>query len=198
MMEGIAREGNGNYFYIDTIDEARRIFGEDLPSTLEVIAADVKIQVEFDAGTVAKYRLVGYENRLLDNEDFDDDSKDAGEIGPGHTVTALYELELHAESTSETGLLAQVRLRHKEQYGDESRLQEQGIKLSQVQPSYEEASDGFRFATAVAEFAEILRGSMHSEGARFDEVIEVAQGANDGDWQETEFIELARTARDLY
>ena len=197
MMEGIAREGNGNYFYIDTLDEARRIFGEDLPSTLEVIASDVKIQVEFSADTVKRYRLVGYENRLLENDDFEDDTKDAGEIGPGHTVTALYELEIDPGAASETGLLAEVRLRHKPQFGDESQLQEQGIKLSQIAGSYADASAGFRFATAVAEYAEILRESKHSEGARFTDVIEIATGATGGDDAKAEFVELASRAASI-
>ena len=196
LMEGLAREGNGNYFYIDSIAEAQRIFGDDLASTLEVIAADVKIQVEFDATNVVRYRLVGYENRLLDNEDFDDDTKDAGEIGPGHTVTALYEIEIAAESESESGLLADVRLRHKEQYGSQSRLQEQSIKMSQVKSSFEDASPGLQFAMAVTEFAEILRDSKHSDGMRIDDVITIAS-ANADDDAKSEFVELATTARDL-
>lgn len=198
-MEGLAREGNGNYFYVDTIEEARRIFGTHLTSTIEVIAADVKIQVEFNEESVARYRLVGYEKRVMANEDFRNDASDAGEIGPGHTVTALYELELHPEQTSPNNLLAEVRVRHKEQYGDESREQSTSVKLSQIAQTFNQASDDFRFATAVAEFAEILRHSKHSEGARFSEVRDIAatSGATGDQWRE-EFLTLVETAANLW
>ncbi|MFU8804881.1 MAG: vWA domain-containing protein [Bradymonadaceae bacterium] len=198
-MEGLARKGNGNYFYIDTIEEAQRIFGTHLTSTIEVIAADVKIQVEFNEDSVARYRLVGYEKRVMDNDDFRNDSADAGEIGPGHTVTALYELELHPEQSSPNNLLAEVRVRHKEQYGDESREQSTSVKLSQIAQTFNQASDDFRFAAAVAEFAEILRHSQHSEGARFFEVRDIAatSGATGDQWRE-EFLTLVETADNLW
>lgn len=197
-MEGLARDANGNYFYVDTIEEAQRIFGTHLPSTLEVIAADVKIQVEFNADAVSRYRLIGYEKRLMNNEDFDNDARDAGEIGPGHTVTALFELELHEEQTSPNNLLATVRVRHKEQYGEESREQSMGVKLSQMKETFALASGDFRFAAAVAEFAEILRGSIHSEAQRLAEVIEIAEGAGaDEDHWRREFSDLVLKATRL-
>ncbi|QDG51532.1 VWA domain-containing protein [Persicimonas caeni] len=197
-MEWLARDGNGNYFYVDSEQEAQRIFGDNLPSTLEVIASDVKIQVEFDQTSVARYRLVGYENRVMANEDFDDDTKDAGEIGPGHTVTALYEIELSPDAAASTNNLATVRMRYKPQYGDESKLLQRGIKMSQVKDTFEGASDSFRFAAAVAEYAEILRESKHSEGARYDDVLSIAQGANPGaDPQKTEFVDLVGMAKTI-
>ena len=176
-MENIAKRGNGNYFYVDSLQEAARVFGTELSSTLEVIAADVKIQLEFNADAVVRYRLIGYENRLLDAEDFDDDAVDAGELGPGHTVTALYEVEL-SEQVSDAAALVDVRLRYKSQYGTESKLLERGIKVSELRDSFDGASDGLRFAAAVAEYAEILRGSQHSEGDRFDDVLSIIDGVD--------------------
>jgi Ca-activated chloride channel family protein len=197
-MEALARDGNGNYFYVDSEAEAQRIFGSKLASTLQVIAADVKIQVEFDAASVAKYRLLGYENRVLDNEDFEDDTKDAGEIGPGHSVTALYELELTPTADTSTNFLSTVRLRYKAQYGEDSKLLERGVKVSQIADTFADASDSFRFAAAVAEFAEILRGSKHSADERYDDVESIATGAAPSDdAQKQEFIDLVDIARGL-
>jgi len=196
-MEALSRDGNGNYFYIDSQAEAARIFGEGLPSTFEVIAADVKIQVEFADDTVTRYRLVGYENRLLDNEDFEDDAKDAGEIGPGHTVTAFYEIEVDENVVSETGLLAEVRIRHKDQYGEASTEYSQGIKMSQIQTDFESASEDLKFAAAVVEFAEVLRGSMHTDGTTMLEVRDLA-AANTGSRPERlEFVDLVDIAWNL-
>lgn len=198
MMEHIARVGNGNYFYIDTEAEATRIFGEDLPSTIEVIAADVKIQVEFNADVVDRYRLIGYEKRMLDNEDFEDDFVDAAEVGPGHRVTALYELELHDE-IDRSQLLGEVRVRHKEQFGEESREQSSLLKVAQIWDDFDGMSQGFRFAAAVAEFAQILRGSQFVQGARFDEVRAVAEdAAYAGNGDQQEFLELVEIAKRLW
>lgn len=198
MMEHIARVGNGNYFYVDTEEEAERIFGEGLPSTIEVIAADVKIQVEFNADVVDRYRLIGYEKRMLDNEDFDDDLVDAGEVGPGHRVTALYELELH-EEMDRSALLGEVRVRHKAQFGEESREQSSLLKVGQIQDDFEGTTTGFRFAAAVAEFAQILRGGQFVQGARFDEVREIAEGgADEGYGDQQEFLELVDLAKGLW
>ncbi len=198
IMESLARDGNGNYFYIDSIEEAQRIFGENLPSTLEVIAADVKIQIEFQSDTVVRYRLVGYENRLLNNEDFEDDTKDAGEIGPSHTVTALYEIEVDEQSMSETGMLAEVRIRHKSQYGEASSEYTQGIKLTQVHPTFEDASGDFQFAAAVAEFAEILRSSKHTDGMGISDVQAIATANSSSDQpKRMEFLGLLDAAINL-
>ncbi len=198
-MEALARDGNGNYFYVDNEQEADRIFGSALASTLEVIASDVKIQVEFDPDTVSRYRLIGYENRVMDNQDFDNDAKDAGEIGPDHTVTALYELDLADGADTSSNYLATVRLRYKAQYGVDSKLLERGIKASQIEGSFEQASPSFRFAAAVAEYAEILRESKHSAGARFDDVEQIArQAAPAGDDQKQQFVDLVDIAKGLW
>ena len=197
-MENIAKEGNGNYFYVDSLEEAERVFGTNLPSTLEVIASDVKIQVEFNAEAVTRYRLVGYANRVLDNEDFRDDTKDAGEIGPGHSVTAYYELEL-AQGAAEQASLAEVRVRHKSQYGEASTESSQTIKMSSAQETFEAASGGFQFGAAVAEYAEILRQSKHSEGTDFAGVRAIleAHGANEQPDRQ-ELLELVTQAEQLH
>ena len=195
-LEAYARNTNGNYFYIDSTQEADRVFGTDVVSTLEVIAADVKVQIEFDSDAVLRYRLVGYENRLLANEDFEDDTKDAGEIGPGHTVTAIYEIELDQSVTPQSGFIAEVRLRHKEQFGTESLLQTQSIKPGQVIDTLEDASTDLRFAMAVVEYAEILRGSMHVDGEPDIDQIEALVGTPQQP-SRLEFLELVGDARPL-
>ncbi len=197
-MENIAKEGNGNYYYVDTIAEAERVFGTDLPSTLEVIAADVKIQVEFNNEAVTRYRLMGYDNRVLNNEDFENDAVDAGEIGPGHTVTAYYELELTPDAAAEA-LLAEVRVRHKSQYGEASTEFSRGIKMNQIQTSFDAASSDFQFAAAVLEYAEVLRGSKHSDGARFDDILTILGNHSDASQpKRSELISLVEGARMLW
>lgn len=199
-MEHLARVGSGNYYYIDTIEEARRIFGDHLPSTLEVIASDVRVQVAFDEEVVSRYRLVGYEKRVLDNEDFEDETTNAVEIGPGHTVTAFYEIELHDEPAEDRPFLAEVRVRYKEELGAPESLEIQNfIKLSQILESFEAATPGFRFAAAVAEYAGILRHSQYVDGARFDEVHQIADDARyAGDEYQEEFLDLVNRAAALW
>ncbi|HEX8685607.1 MAG TPA: VWA domain-containing protein, partial [Pyrinomonadaceae bacterium] len=178
MMEKLADKGNGNYSYIDTPAEADKALGEQVAGTLATIAKDVKIQVEFNPRLVAGYRLIGYENRLLADRDFNDDTKDAGEIGAGHTVTALYEVvpagqELEnpgvdelkysrpaeAAQNANTSELLTVKLRYKEPGGDASRPVNVGVPDRQA--SYRNASDNFKFAAAVAEFGLLLRDSRY-------------------------------------
>ena len=195
-MENLSKRGNGNYFYVDSIEEAERVFGTDLASTLEVIAADVKIQVAFDPAVVKRYRLVGYENRVMDNQDFRDDTKDAGEIGPGHTVTAYYELELHPNPQVIEDV-AEVRIRYKPQYGTESKELTHAIGTSSIHGSFADASGGFQFGAAVAELAELMRRSAHVDAPDADAVIAViAEHAGD-DPARQELLELARAARSL-
>ncbi len=197
-MERIAREGNGNYFYIDTEDEAYRVFGSELPSTVEVIAQDVRTQVEFNEEAIERYRLIGYEKRVMDNEEFDDEDTNAGEIGPGHTVTAFYEMEL-TENAEESGHVAEVRIRHREQYGEDTKKQIQQIKYSQIHDEFDDASDGFRFAASVAQFAGALRESQFIDEPDFDDIHDVAEGATYDDYSEQqEFLELVNIARDLW
>lgn len=163
-MEKITNAGNGNYFYISNEIEADKVLGRDLFSNIQVIAKDVKIQVEFNDARVAEYRLIGYENRVLANADFDNDVVDAGEIGPGHSVTALYELVMKEESTA--GSIFDVRLRYKEPDEDASKLIEKSIDTYDVGTLETE----FNFAAAVAEFGLILKRSKYMGDATYEAV----------------------------
>ena len=205
-MQGIAQNGNGNYAYIDSLDEARKVFVGEMGGTLLTVAQDVKLQIEFNPAHVREYRLVGYENRLLAAEDFNDDRKDAGELGAGHRVTALYEIvpvdgagrsggvdPLRYQSRRDEAdrargeELAFVRLRYKEPRGTESRLMERPVGIDMSEPS-----DDFEFATAVAGFGMILRDSEHRGSMSVRHVLALAEdglGA-DLDGYRGEFIEL--------
>ncbi len=193
-MEAIAQNGNGNYFYVDGLEEARRIFGTELPSTIEIVASDVKLQMEFDPTTVKEYRLIGYENRLLNNEDFDNDTVDAGDIGPGKRVTAFYEIVLHPGVTS--GQLAMGRARFKQPFAETSELSEQVIKLSN-RVDFAQASEDLRFGAAVVEFAEILRESKHVDMADLSAVRSIALDASGDSAKRAEFITLIDLAANL-
>jgi Ca-activated chloride channel family protein len=166
-------------------------------STLEVIVSDVKIQVEFDEQAVEKYRLNGYDNRSLDNEDFDDDSKDAGEIGPGHTLAAFYEF-VPVEQVAPEGEVAEVRLRYKDEYGKESKLLKRQAESQGLIAPLEQKSADFRFGAAVAEYAEILRESHYSEGARFDDVVSMDESVTKDRDRRREFVDLVDQAADLW
>ena len=197
-MEELADNGNGNYAYIDTQNEALRVLGENLVSTLQVVAKDTKIQVAFNPGAVERFRLIGYENRILEHDDFDDDAVDAGDIGAGHSVTALYELELADDAS---GQLAEVRVRYKEPSEDESTEHLWAIDASERLQSFDDGSESLRFGAAVAEFAEILRHSEHSEGHRFGEIREIADQAAPADSRstsKTEFLTLVDDAAALW
>ena len=216
MMEQIADHGNGNYSYIDSEKEAHRVLVEQASSTLVPIAKDVKLQVEFNPAVVEAYRLVGYENRLLDDQDFNDDEKDAGEIGAGHTVTALYEIvpagtgkygakvdELKYQEDAEPNAqptldeTMHVKIRYKAPDGDQSQLLEFPVG-SDVLPMAK-TSDDFRFSAAVAAFGMLLRDSEHRGTATFDKVTRLARGAmgQDKDGTRSEFIDLVRKAAEL-
>jgi len=198
LMEQLADHGNGNYAYIDTQNEALRVLGDNLVSTLQVVAKDLKIQVDFDTKSVERWRLIGYENRVLNNEDFANDAVDAGDVGAGHSVTALYEIDLTDEPAG--GNLAQVRMRYKEPTSDESTEHEWILAAEDRVESFESASDSLRFAASVIEFAEILRNSPHSEGERFLDVISIASEAS-GETErspiEEEFLTLVEIAGTL-
>lgn len=216
-MEQIADHGNGNYYYIDGELEAKKVLVTDLRGTLFTIAKDVKIQVEFNPALVASYRLIGYENRLLADEDFEDDRKDAGELGSGHTVTALYEvIPVGAETTTSvpdrgdlkyqdnalteaayaSGELMTVKLRYKAPDGDTSRLIERVVKHS---TSDVQAADNFYFSAAVAEFGMILRDSEHKGTASLDQVLALAREAqgHDREGYRAEFIRLVEDYREI-
>ena len=218
-MELLADRGNGQYNYLDSIDEARRVLVSEMAGTLFAIAKDVKIRVEFNPAKVAAYRLLGYENRLLAAEDFEDDRKDAGEIGAGHAVTALYEMvPTGAESPAIAGLPAAVRPRYQQVApgvggGDELLTLEMKWKAPDARRSepalvtalpdrvvpMEQASADFRFASAVAELALLLRESDHRADAQYARLIERARAARgpDADGYRAEFVRLAEAAAAL-
>ena len=214
-MEKIADHGNGNYAYIDTALEARKVLVDEVGSTLVTVAKDVKLQVEFNPARVQAYRLIGYENRLLADEDFNDDEKDAGDMGAGHTVTAFYEVvpagtegggevdPLKYQEIRETSEalgsndVLTVKLRYKAPDGDESLLLSRAV--SYVEAPISQASQDFRFAAAVAEFGLLLRDSAHKADASFDQVLTLAEGSGTAAANDTrfEFLHLVRTARQL-
>jgi Ca-activated chloride channel family protein len=174
MMEQLGDKGNGNNYYVDTLDEAKRIFQEQLSATLEVVAQDVKLQVEFDPAVVARYRLVGYENRDIADQDFRKDEVDAGEIGAGHQVTAVYEIEKKAGAGDD---LLTVRIRHKAPRGIDATEATFGFDPAKAAPSLASASADLQFAFAVAAFAEVLRGSEDSEHWSLAKIREIAAAA---------------------
>ncbi|MEQ1765781.1 MAG: VWA domain-containing protein, partial [Pyrinomonadaceae bacterium] len=214
MMEKLSNKGNGNYAYIDSRSEARKALGEQVAGTLLTIAKDVKIQVEFNPALVAGYRLIGYENRLLADRDFNDDRKDAGEIGAGHSVTAIYEvvpagvaiqndgIELKYSETKRSDTrfaneLATVKLRYKEPAGDQSKLLTVGVldNPSTIQA----ASENLRFAAAVVQFGLLLRESRYRGQADFSMAKRLASSATASDLKgyRSEFLELLDRARNL-
>ncbi len=216
MMEQLADTGNGNYAYIDTINEARKVLVDEVQSTLQTVAKDVKIQIEFNPAIVAEYRLVGYENRELSREDFNNDQVDAGEIGAGHSVTAIYEIALvNSESLSVDPLrytqqaptsnqvnldeLAFLKLRYKPTDADESLLLEQALEVADIKSLINETSDNYRFATAVAGFAQLLRDNDQTSNLDYDRVLELAQSSKGEDefGYRSEFIQLVRNAQAL-
>jgi Ca-activated chloride channel family protein len=213
-MEQMADKGNGHYAYIDSFREAHKVFVHEFGGTLFTVAKDVKIQLEFNPARVQSYRLLGYENRLLAREDFDDDRKDAGEMGAGHSVTALYEVvpvgatpvALGSDSLTyqevsvrpsarRTNELLTVRVRYKEPQGTRSRL----LEMPVVDRGHERASEDLRFASAVAEYALLLRESEHRGSASYDQVLALARGArgDDPEGYRGEFIGMVETARTL-
>ncbi|MBX7096597.1 MAG: VWA domain-containing protein [Myxococcaceae bacterium] len=191
LMEQLADKGNGNHFYCDSLFEAHRIFVEQLGSTLEVVAQDVKFQVDFDPAQVKRYRLVGYENRDLADRDFRNDKVDAGEVGSGHSVTALYELELAAGAGEG---LATVRVRAKKPRGTEASEWAFPVHAAALHSSAEAAGKDFQFAAAVMGAAELFRQSPHAKGTRYDDVLALARGAADTA-DRRQFVELLEKAR---
>ena len=189
MMERLANEGDGNYFYVDSAEEAQEVFGEDLVSTIHTIAKDVKIQVEFNPEVVYAYRLIGYENRDIADVDFRNDAVDAGEIGRGHEVTALYDVVLLDEVPG--GELATVRVRAKKP-GPESPAKEWTTTLSErdVRAELADTSDSFRLAVAAASFAEKLRRSPYAEELSWEQIRELAASASRGTGEDAELIGL--------
>jgi len=190
MLEKLADKGNGNYAYVDSFAEAKKVLVEQATGTLLTIAKDVKIQVEFDPKRVQSFRLIGYENRVMSHSDFHDDKKDAGEIGADHTVTALYEVV----SPAERGELGVVKLRYKLPTATSS--EEVRTSVKDDGKSLAQSSPDLRFAAAVAEFGMLLRDSPHKGMASFGEVMNLAEGASD-DERRSEFLGLVRKAKAL-
>ena len=215
LMEQLADAGNGNYAYIDTLNEAQKVLVDEMSSTLNTIASDVKIQVEFNPAVVAEYRLIGYENRALNREDFNNDRVDAGDIGAGHTVTALYEISLvgsnggyidplrysrgSTQSRQHKDEIAMLRLRYKQPASTESRLIEQPIRVADIGNDLGRSSERYRFAAAVAGFGQLLRGGKFTGDYRYDDVLDLARGARGSDTfgYRGEFLSLVNLARSL-
>jgi len=216
-MEQIADNGNGNYAYIDNFNEAKKIFGQELGGTLHTIAKDVKLQIEFNPAHVKEYRLVGYENRKLKNGDFNNDKKDAGDLGAGHTVTALYEIiptnsaknvaekvdplkyqtrSVKSDAQSNPEWMT-IKLRYKKPDGKVSKLLE--VTTGDKGISLEESSNNFRFSAAVANFAMLLRDSKFKGNSNYDSVLELAKNSKGKDafGYRNEFLELVQKAKSI-
>lgn len=217
-MQKLADKGNGNHAYIDGMSEAKKVLVSEFGGTLFTIAKDVKLQIEFNPAKVQGYRLIGYENRMLAKEDFNDDKKDAGELGSGHTVTALYEVipigvkdtfltkvddlkyqknKTDPGKSSNNGEILTVKFRYKAPDGDVSKLIEHPVMDEQV--NIAKTSNNFRFAAAVAELGMLLRNSEFKSNASFVNVIRMAKKAkgNDEEGYRSEFIRLAEHAQML-
>jgi Ca-activated chloride channel homolog len=217
MMQTIAQNGNGTAAYIDTLAEAEKVLVEDASSTLFTIAKDVKIQVEFNPAKVAEYRLIGYETRALNREDFNNDRVDAGEIGSGHSVTAIYEITpkgspstmiddlRYGEATVDNGGVANadeyafVKIRYKAPDGDVSKLITTPVTEANAVASFDQASVDQRFSIAVAAFGQKLRNSDQTAKFGYDKIIEIATAARGSDpfGYRAEFLSLVRLASAL-
>ena len=172
LMEQLANDGDGNYAYVDTISQARRVFVENLTGMLQLIAKDAKVQVEFNPEVVSRYRLIGYENRRVADQDFRVDTVDAGEVGAGHSVTALYELKLHQDAS---GQIATVFLRYEDPKTGKVTEIEKRFDTSLLLTSMEQASARFQLDSAVAEYAEILRDSYWAQEGSLKDVRALTQ-----------------------
>lgn len=221
LMQELAQNGNGNAYYIDTLNEARKVLVEELSSTLMIIAKDVKIQIEFNPNVVSEYRLIGYETRALKREDFNNDKVDAGEIGAGHTVTALYEVSFVGENnqaidplrykkakaptlknsqpSANNREIAFLRLRYKLPEQAQSQLIESPILVESVKTELLNSSDSFRFSAAVAGYGQLLRGGKNLSTMNIEQVIELAQNAKGADkyGYRSEFINMVKLTKAL-
>jgi len=211
LMQTLAQNGNGAAAYVDTLSEARKILVDEASSTLFPIAKDVKIQVEFNPATVSEYRLIGYETRMLNRDDFDNDKVDAGDVGSGQTVTALYEVVpvggpraigdlRYSKPTavpSRGGELGFVKIRYKLPKSDVSRLISTPINQASAFRRFEDAPQDARFAVGVAAFAELLRGGKYSGTISYDDVLRIAAAARGRDefGYRNEFVQMVRAAK---
>ncbi|HEY9363271.1 MAG TPA: von Willebrand factor type A domain-containing protein [Chitinophagaceae bacterium] len=217
-MQKLADKGNGNHAYIDGMNEAKKVLVNEFGGTLFTIAKDVKLQIEFNPAKVQGYRLIGYENRMLNKEDFNNDKKDAGELGSGHTVTALYEIipvgvashflesvddlkyqQNKVQTTKASGSpeMMTIKFRYKKPDAEVSRLIEHAVIDKEIK--YANTSDNFRFAAAVAELGMLLRGSEFKSASSYETVIRLAKKAkgNDEEGYRSEFIRMVETALSL-
>jgi Ca-activated chloride channel family protein len=222
-LEKLADQGNGHYAYIDNTTEARKVLVEEMSGTLVTVAKDVKIQVDFNPARVEAYRLIGYENRVLQAEDFNNDAKDAGDMGAGHTVTALFEVvpkggavpgpsidpskytqpqaraeaDLARNAGASSNEMLTLRVRYK--LPDAANSTRMDVPLVDRGASFARASQDFRFAAAVAEFGMILRNSPYRGNARMESVLDIAEGSrgSDRNGYRQEFISLVQKARGL-
>ncbi len=212
MMQKLAQSGNGNAAYIDNLNEARKVLVDEIGSTLFPIAKDVKIQIEFNPAQVAEYRLIGYETRLLNRTDFNNDKVDAGDIGSGHSVTALYEItpigsaatmsdplryqKQTAQVSSHSDELAYLRIRYKLPDDNNGQLIERAISKADYVDQFERATLDVRFATAVAGMGQLVRGAPYMEDFSYKQVLEMAQAARGDDpyGYRSEFVQLIRMA----
>ena len=213
MAETIADKGNGNYAYIDNITEAKKVLVNELSGTLFAVAKDVKLQLEFNPKYVKEYKLIGYENRMLANEDFTNDKKDAGEIGAGHTVTALYELvpsdgkvaqslRYQSQELNEKGKgneLGFLKIRYKDPKVKDAKSVEITEPLIFNKKALKETSADYRFAASVAEFGILLRDNSNKANATYDQIIELAEGAigKDPEGYRKEFVRLVKSVKML-
>ena len=213
MAETIADKGNGNYAYIDNITEAKKVLVNELSGTLFAVAKDVKLQLEFNPKYVKEYKLIGYENRMLANEDFTNDKKDAGEIGAGHTVTALYELvpsdgkvaqslRYQSQELNEKGKgneLGFLKIRYKDPKVKDAKSVEITEPLVFNKKALKETSTDYRFAASVVEFGILLRDNSNKANATYDQVIELAEGAigKDPEGYRKEFVRLVKSVKML-
>jgi Ca-activated chloride channel family protein len=212
-LQQLSNKGDGNHYYIDNIMEAKKVLVNELTSTIYTIAKDAKIQVEFNPAQIAKYRLIGYENRLLANKDFEDDTKDAGEVGSGHTVTAIYEvipanrdslLKVSKTKYMESSItkealnsdeIVTVRIRYKEPDGEKSKEFSQVLKTKPL--PLNKTSDNFRFSAAIVELSNILRDSAFKSNSNINNVLKMAKSAKgqDENGYRAEFIDLCERVK---
>lgn len=218
LMEQLADKGNGNYYYIDTLNEAQKVLVDEMSSTLQTIAKDVKIQIEFNKAKIAEYRLIGYENRILKREDFNNDKVDAGDIGAGHTVTALYEISLSGslgqsvdqlryqnngvallQKNSINGELAFLKIRYKAPTGDTSQLLTWPLTVKMIIAKISNSSNRFRFSAAVAAFGQLLKGGNYTKNYSYNDVLDMARDSRGKDHfgYRGEFIKLVNLAKSL-
>ena len=215
LMEQIADVGNGNAAYIDNLGEAQKVLVNEMQSTLLTIANDVKIQIEFNPAVVSEYRLIGYENRMLNREDFNNDKVDAGDIGAGHTVTALYEIALVGEGAEQVSALryqnnytgseqslnelAMIKLRYKQPGDSESVQLEKVVNKRDLSNSIGDCSDDLRFAASVAGFGQLLQGGKYTAGWGYDDALALARNSRGKDLHgyRSEFVHLIELAQSL-